>query len=274
VDDNYWNQVQRLDVGVSDPVDQLHETSKIGPYDDFPSQEAIVRRMLRMYESLEYQGYPAVTLPTTYSQPKLGLLESITTRESARAMKPVELQLADVATLLHHAYGINRDNKGTHFPRPFRNVPSGGALYPLEIYFHCKHVNGLPTGLYHYNPSANEVRRLLDGDQTLRIAEGLVEFQRHFAHDASLVLFITALIPRSTFKYSARGYRFLLLEAGHVAQNLDLVSTGLGLAVLNIGGYYDRRVDEFLGVDGYAHSTIYMAAVGSRVPDPVPGDGA
>jgi SagB-type dehydrogenase family enzyme len=56
----------------------------------------------------------------------------------------------------------------------------------------------------------------------------------------------------------------VFLEAGHVAQNINLVSTGLGLGCINIGGFYDRHVDDLLGLDGIRHSTIYMIAIGKR----------
>ena len=59
-----------------------------------------------------------------------------------------------------------------------------------------------------------------------------------------------------------RGYRFALLEAGHVVQNLLLTATALGLGAVPLGGYYDRLTDEFLGLDGVNESTLYTVAVG------------
>jgi SagB-type dehydrogenase family enzyme len=63
-------------------------------------------------------------------------------------------------------------------------------------------------------------------------------------------------------KYGLRGYRFALLEAGHVGQNLVLAATGLGLGAVPLGGYYDRPTDELLGLDGVNESTLYLVAVG------------
>ena len=95
--------------------------------------------------------------------------------------------------------------------------------------------------------------------------------QPDIAYGASLIVFITSIFERSIFKYGDRGYRFILLEAGHVAQNINLVSNALGLGSVNIGGYFDREIDDLLGLDGVAHSTIYMIAIGSRKE---PGHGA
>jgi SagB-type dehydrogenase family enzyme len=149
------------------------------------------------------------------------------------------------------------------FPRPFRTVPSAGAMYPLEIYFHNAHVEGLKAGLYHYNSAMNHVCILREGDESRGIGAAVVQPQ--IVHNASLIVFITAMFERTTYKYGDRGYRFVLLEAGHVAQNINLVVNGLGLGCVNLGGYFDRQIDDLLGLDGVTHSTIYMIAVGNRL---------
>ncbi|MGZ3459113.1 MAG: SagB/ThcOx family dehydrogenase, partial [Archangium sp.] len=173
----------------------------------------------------------------------------------------------------HSAYGVTHDLRELGFPRRFRTVPSGGALYPLELFFYSDRVEGLEPGIYHYNPIANQLRVIAPGDKRQPLGEALV--QPEIAAEASLFIFITAMFERSTFKYGDRGYRFVLLEAGHVAQNVNLVAAALELGCLNLGGYFDRRVDALLGLDGLLHSTIYMAAIGGREPGPVPtGAGA
>ncbi len=238
----------------------FHENSKTGHYSEFLPNEVVHARMMRLRESLPYEGYPIIELPTTYTPLTMELGEALRTRQTARVMGPTPLTLENVATLLHHAYGITRDLRKSGFPRPFRMIPSGGALYPLEIYFHTSQVTDLDAGLYHYNPTKNHLRFLRPGDETQRLAGALV--QRNLATDSSLIFFITAIFERAIFKYNNRGYRFIFLEAGHLVQNLNLVATGMGLGCTNIGGYFDRDVDEFLGLDGLNHSTIYLNAIG------------
>jgi len=144
-------------------------------------------------------------------------------------------------------------------------VPSGGALYPLEIYFYTEYVEGLAAGLYHYNPSANNLRHLFAGGLSNQIAVALV--QPDLMRGSSVMFFITAVFERSTFKYGDRGYRFTLLEAGHVAHNMNLTALGLGLGSVNIGGFFDRQIDELMGLDGVKHSTIYLLGVGKPKGD-------
>jgi SagB-type dehydrogenase family enzyme len=167
-----------------------------------------------------------------------------------------------LANLLHHSYGVTRENADNGFPRPFRIVPSAGALYPLEIFFHSSKVQGLQDGIYHYHPARNCLRQLSPRNESKNIAERLI--QPEIALEASVIIFITAIFERSVFKYGDRGYRFVLLEAGHVAQNMNLVGNALGLGCVNLGGFFDREIDDFLGLDGVTHSTLYLIAIGKR----------
>jgi SagB-type dehydrogenase family enzyme len=254
----------RIDPGQEETLWELfHENSKVSRFGKFLTDQAVHARMVRMLESLNYEGYPVIELPARRAPLDKPLGEVIVTRDTARTLEPVALNLVELATILHSAYGITRDNKSLGFPRPFRAIPSGGALYPLEIYFHTRHVTELEPGLYHYNPTHNNLRLLRPGDSSRRIADALV--QRNLALDCSVLLFITAAFERSTFKYGDRGYRFIFLEAGHLAQNVNLVANALGLGNNNIGGYHDYQIDDFLGLDGVYQSTIYMIAIGKNV---------
>jgi len=240
----------------------FHENSKVGRYTQTPSKEEVLSRMREFHESLPFEGYPRVDLPHSFAPLSLSLEQAITARTSVRNFSHSELTLEQIATLFFYAYGVTRKNTDTSFPRPFRAVPSGGALYPLEIFFHTASLKGHSSGIYHYNAAEHCLRHLRDGDDTQRISSALV--QPELAQGASLIIFLTAIFERSIFKYGERGYRFILLEAGHVAQNLNLVANALGLGCVNIGGYFDREIDEYLELDGITHSTIYMVAIGEK----------
>jgi SagB-type dehydrogenase family enzyme len=177
-------------------------------------------------------------------------------------MTPCTLTLRRLSTLLHYAYGVRAYDDSTPLHRSLRVVPSAGALYPLEIFVYCKHINGLASGLYHYNSVKMNLRRLRQADETRKLTAAII--RPDVTLGSSLLIFITAVFERSVFKYGDRGYRFVLLEAGHVAQNINLAANALGLGCLNVGGYYDREIDEYLDLDGVTHSTIYVVAVGKK----------
>ena len=90
---------------------------------------------------------------------------------------------------------------------------------------------------------------------------------------AAAVILITAVFQRTTFKYGERGYRFALIEAGHVAQNIDLIAGALRLPAANLGGFFDREVEALLDVDGVEQSLVYAVAVGSKRAAPVASEG-
>ena len=82
------------------------------------------------------------------------------------------------------------------------------------------------------------------------------------ADGGAAVLLLLAIFGRTRFKYGLRGYRFALLEAGHVIQNVALAGVALDLAVLPLGGFYDAQVDALVGADGVEESVVYGAVLG------------
>jgi SagB-type dehydrogenase family enzyme len=234
---------------------ELHPTFKL-----WPSDAVIVENMKHLRRVKPYTDFPKVALPHDVPAANRGFDEVLFNRQTARGFGPQPIRLAQLAKVLLLSYGVNRDNKGSHFPRPFRVIPSGGALYPLEIYVHARRVDGLAPGLYHYDPEDHVFDVLRPQDESDLIIPHFV--QKDIAQGAAAYIFISAIFARSTFKYGDRGYRFILLEAGHLAQNATLTAQEMGLATTNVGGYNDRKIDRYLGFDGLNESAIYIMLIG------------
>jgi SagB-type dehydrogenase family enzyme len=252
-----------------DPAEVFHEASKL--YPAFVARQTrgeLLERHLGARVSTvravkRSRHLPGVELPDPAFPPTpFGAV--IDARRSERAFSTGVLTLSDVATLLHAAYGTTHtlDVAGAGTGPPLRTVPSGGGLFPLEIYGLPWRVDGLTPGLYHFDPLRRVLERLRDGDLTAQVAAATV--YDDVATGCGILLLVTAMFWRTRFKYALRGYRFALIEAGHVAQNVLLTSTALGLASVPLGGFFDRRVDELLGIDGVNESTVYAVAVGRR----------
>jgi SagB-type dehydrogenase family enzyme len=237
----------------------FHENSKLSPYHEASlSQEKILEELGRLYECLPYHGYPIVELPASLPPLNRPLDEALQDRRSIRDFVPSTIALDEVATLLTYAYGVRQRN--ADFPRSFRFIPSGGGLFPLELYLYTTCLEGQPPGVYHYHPLNNHLRLVKEGHHTQTLAESTV--QPEVIEHACVVIFLTGIFQRSVFKYGERGYRFILMESGHAAQNINLVAGALGMGCVNIGGFFDRKVDAFLGLDGVTHSTLYLIALG------------
>jgi SagB-type dehydrogenase family enzyme len=254
-------------VALDDPAEAYHEASKLYPSFSmrqmFGAVQLAAHRELQMSSQRSVKrnrNLPAVDLPTP-AYARVTLEEAIRSRHSGREFAPASVSLVELATLLHAAYGVTRRARDGS-EQTFRTVPSGGALYPLEVYCAVSRVDGVPPGLYHFDPP----RRVLERYRLLGSANELVRASTYpeLVESCAVTFLVTAMFWRTRFKYGLRGYRFALLEAGHVVQNVVLACAALGLAAVPLGGFYDRLVDEFLGVDGVNESSLYCVCVGRR----------
>lgn len=240
----------------------FHENTKLTRFSPARPKSALKAWLAKIRESKTFTGYPVVVLPKHHCPANMSLETAIGFRRSTYDMKPISLRMGHLASILRLAYGITSYGASSKSVSPRRAVPSAGALYPLELFILSRQVKGLHPGLYHYNPSADNLRLIRK-----RIQYGTLNrsfLQSDIPSKSSILILITAMFERTTYKYFDRGYRHVLLEAGHAAQNINLTSTALGLSSLNIGGFLDREIDAFLGVDGVTHSTLYIIAVGGK----------
>ena len=256
-----------------DPAEAFHEASKIHPrllarqtrghvleHDRelaVTSTRAVRRRPHR----------PTVPLPTP-ALPRAPFAEVVERRRSARDFGPGALALADLASLLHAAYGVTHqllaDAPAGVGPQ-LRTVPSGGALYPLELYLFPWRVERVANGLYHFDPSQHVLELIEAGDHREAVVSQTL--YPDVVSTCALFVFVTGVFWRTRFKYGLRGYRFALIESGHVVQNLLLAATALDLGAVPLSGFYDGPVDKLLSLDGVNESTLYAVAVGSlRAP--------
>jgi SagB-type dehydrogenase family enzyme len=198
----------------------------------------------------------AVPLPTPVPI-GAGFTSLLEKRRSGREFDQAAIALTDLATVLHCGYGtFSRDATIR------RTVPSGGGLYPLELYPIVSRVEGLEKGIYHYDPlrHALEALELRDLDRNVADLHVYPELAA-----AGVLLAVTGVFGRSRFKYGLRGYRFTLLEAGHALQNVLLAATALRLGAIPVAGVDDRSLERLLHVDGVDESVVCCAAIG-RAP--------
>ncbi len=190
-------------------------------------------------------------------------------RASCRAFAPVALPLHALGELLAAAQGVvgNMDlGAGGVLVR--RSAPSAGGLYPLDVYVWCQRVDGLADGLYRYDAFGHGLAALRPGCSVAALEDGLYAYP--FVREANVVLGLVACFDRTQAKYGPRGYRYILLEAGHAAQNACLRATELGLATLCIGGFVDGVVNAELALDPAQAGVVYMLAAGTRAEEPEP----
>ena len=218
--------------------------------------EAMARAYKR-YRLHQQTALPPV--PTDLSGPPIG--EVIAARRSNRDFSPMPLGLTEVSAILQWSYGITTE---TVLPgggrQRFRAAPSAGALYPAELYLGVRAVEGLAPGIYHYEVPSASLALLGRGDPGDRLCE--VCCGQDHARQAGLVVLITAVLERTKRKYGERGYRYVLLDIGHLAENLYLACTAMGLAVMTTGAFFDDEAADLLAIDGCDEAVMYMAFIG------------
>ncbi|UOQ95001.1 nitroreductase family protein [Halobacillus shinanisalinarum] len=69
----------------------------------------------------------------------------------------------------------------------------------------------------------------------------------------------------ATDHYGERGYRFSLMEAGHMVQNMMLVAGCLGKVIAPIGGFDDHKVNGNILPDEDHLSALYIVPVGLEI---------
>lgn len=195
-------------------------------------------------------------------------------RRSWRRFGGERVRLDDIATLLGLTWGVQGWAENEYERCAFKTSPSGGARHPIEAYVLASRVDGLPAGLYHYDPDAHELSRLKRGLSPARLEQYLGG--QAFAREAAAVVVMTAVFARSQWRYDApRAYRVVLLDAGHLGQTFCLVATELGLAPFCTAALADSLIERDLGLDGVSESVMYACGVGTRPPGiewaPVPG---
>lgn len=165
---------------------------------------------------------------------KKALEECIEKRRSQRSFKTEELTLEEISTLLWACQGITEPRMG------LRTAPSAGATYPLEVLVVKK------DGVFRYQPVGHKLIRVKSGDVRESLAQAALG--QEFIAEAPADFVITAVPERTTRRYGERGMRYIFMEMGHAAQNLQLEAVALGLGSVTIGAFDDGEVKKLLSL--------------------------
>jgi SagB-type dehydrogenase family enzyme len=155
--------------------------------------------------------------------------------------------------------GAGRDS-GAGQTVDLRAYPSAGALYPLETYVLALDCPPLEQAAFHHDPHRRVLARVAACPPLPDL--GRMIFADDLWQGAAAALVFTGVFARTQAKYGERGYRFVLLEAGHAAQNVLLAAAGLGLAAAPIGGFCEGALGAALGLDANVESPVYVVLLG------------
>lgn len=218
--------------------------------------------------NIQYKIYPnaySIDLDEYYNKYELledELFNTILRRKSIRIWDDEGIQLNDLAMLLRLSCGKRLLQDDERFE--CRTYASAGARYPIEVYPVILRSKEMKLGIYHYNLFKNSLELVKKGN----FSEEIHEFygNQPFGNQPPCIIFFSMMFERTMSKYGERGYRFMLIDAGHIGQNLYLVSErlGLGIVELGAGGKNDEIIDNLIGLNSNYENVFLGFALGYK----------
>ena len=202
-------------------------------------------------------GEASISLPKPSLDGKISVEKAIKGRRTVRDFRERGLTLNHLSQLVWAGQGITDPLERK------RAAPSGGALYPLDLYIVIGEngVEKMEEGVYRYLPKEHSLLLITKGDRRREIA--LASLSQMWMARAPVLLIITAEYRRITGKYGERGIRYALIEVGHVGQNLFLQAEALGLGAGIVGAFNDSEVSKIAGLAS-KHEPLLIMPVGYK----------
>jgi SagB-type dehydrogenase family enzyme len=175
---------------------------------------------------------------------------------STSAFREAPLALGDLARLLHHTNGVT----GGGGRIALRAAPSAGALYAGELYVVAARIKDLEPGVYYYAVLDHELVQLRTGSYLETVAASVE--RREAIAGAAAVLLLSNVFARYRVRYANRGYRYALIDTGHIGANFRLAAAARGLGETAQLRFHDDRLNALLGIDGRDEAVCAVYAVG------------
>lgn len=182
------------------------------------------------------------------------LESTILKRRSTRAYTGEDLTLDELKAILHFTY-----QPQDYIEQGLDGSPDYFDLNLIETFIAVSGVTGLEEGCYYYAPVAQELRQIRF--KNFRRELHYLCLGQELGRDAAAVVFHTADLKQAVATYGDRAYRYLHMDAGHLGQRLNLAAIDLNLGVSGIGGFFDDRVNEVLGIPA-DEAVLYITTLG------------
>lgn len=264
------------DQGLSTTALDFLESSSMNIYNLREIGERIHGIMKSPYYSKQVIGHTyehgiteKLKLQPVYNKETSALINIQLQRKTTRLFKQY-IHLHELAACLLSAYFITEkfEQHSHHLAR--RSIASGGALYPIDLYYISLHTEGLENAVYCYNPheeclekikSFSSDKLLYRSLQNIYPADILGSWDMH---SLSGILVFGAVLNRVSCKYGDRGLRFALIDVGSICQNIHLSAAATKISCCAIGGYMDRELDRFMDFQSPNETALLTMFIGKE----------
>jgi SagB-type dehydrogenase family enzyme len=205
------------------------------------------------HETRSYPGTPKAALVRCRPRPLAGLEKALASRRCRRRLGREMPSKRDLSRLLQFAHGVTGgEGRGP--------VPSAGGLQSVDLYVAAFEPSWLPAGVHHYDRAGHHLSRV--GDVAARDRWRELVPSMDLVEGGALLWVVAGDGSRIGAKYGDRGGRFLLLEAGHLMQNLCLMSESLGLSTVPLGAALEPEIARELSLPA-GDAVLYVALCGT-----------
>ena len=178
---------------------------------------------------------------------EFSLEEVLARRRSVRHFTGRALDLEVIGQLAWAGQGVTDKAKG------LRAAPSAGAIYPMSLYFATN------EGLFVYDPAEHNLEEVFGGDVRGRLS--VAALRQEAVAQAGCDIIIAGSVRKVAAKYGSRARRYVLLEAGHIAQNILLQAVSMNLVAVPIGAFDVKGVSRICRL-GKELEPFYIICVG------------
>jgi SagB-type dehydrogenase family enzyme len=241
-------------------VDRLYRESSYSRAGLFRSMAVAPERPA---EIKAYPGRQRRSLPPPAELAGVSLGRALEQLRAATAATTALPTLEQLSTLLFYTNGVTAQGPGYRL----RAAPSSGALYPTDVYLVPRKLSALPSAAYYYDAHAHtlvEAAGMAAVDALLAALPDLPGLA-----EAPLSWVLGGTFDRTASKYTVRSYRYLALDAGHLAFNLLGTASALGLSCELVPVFDDARVLRALELDAHGEAPLMVLSCGAP-PSPRP----
>ena len=213
-----------------------------------------------LYQTNAWANGSAVKLPPALDDNDL--LQLMARRRTVRTASARDISLKQLSDCLFAGCGITGKTENCVGVLPLSMTPSGGARNPYEAYVYARSVDGLDLGFYHYSALDHTLARL--GTNELPLPSTLLNGQ-DWADEMPCVIILVAQLERTMWKYDdANAYRVVLIEAGHIGQNVMLAATQHGLSACPTAALCHSEISRHIAPrTALTHAPVYALTLAS-----------
>ena len=176
-------------------------------------------------------------------------------RKTTRKQKKGTLAGNYLREFIWAAYGHTHDDGGIKM----RTAPSPGATYPIELHFACEDIEGTANGIYRYDIDKEDIMPTAEGRYFDRIMA--LSLDQKFISQCNLVVIMVYNPQKIISDYGKDSFKYAAMECGHIAQNLLLMATSLGLGAVPVGAFDRKKLGKLIGIDD-SKEALYMVTIG------------